>query len=132
MAYEEFNTKDELSPGETLVMKAIWETGKDICIQDLVAVMKERFGRDYARTTVVTFVLRLTNKGFVSTYRVKKNSFVHAEKSEQEYRREIAARDMEFWFGGSALEFLTAIHEVGGLSEQEIRKAKEYLNELAE
>ena len=27
MAYEGFETKDDLSPGETLVMKAIWEHG---------------------------------------------------------------------------------------------------------
>ncbi len=132
MAYEGFETKDDLSPGETLVMKAIWDYGKDICVQDLITVLKERYGREYARTTVTTFLLRLGNKGFVSTYRVKKNALIHAEKSEQEYRREIALRDMSFWFGGSAAELLSAIHEAGGMNEEEIRKAKEYLSEIAE
>ena len=48
----------EISGCESLIMKIVWDTEGDVSTQDLIRILNERFGKDYARTTVVTFVQR--------------------------------------------------------------------------
>ena len=57
----------EMSSCETLIMKIVWSSNEDISTQEVMDRLKVEFGKDYARTTVVTFIQRLAEKGFVST-----------------------------------------------------------------
>lgn len=91
-----------LSNAESVIMKAIWDHGtyEDISIPDLILLLKEQYGRDYARTTVVTFLLKLSDKRFVSTYRKGKLSYVHAYKTLDDYREKVLNDMLEFWYDG--------------------------------
>ena len=111
-------------------MKAIWESGGEISVTDLLEVLKTRYNKEYARTTILTFFISMANKGFVDTSRKGKYSYVRALKSEDEYRQEIAKRTTKKWFGGSASDYLVALHNGGGLTPEEVRKAREYLEHL--
>ena len=55
----------EISGCETLIMKVVWDSEEDISTPELIDELRTRFGKDYARTTVVTFLQRLAEKGFV-------------------------------------------------------------------
>ena len=122
--------KEELTSSETLIMKAIWGSGGEISISELLEVLKTRYNKEYARTTILTFFISMSNKRFVDTYRKGKYSYVKALKSEDEYRQEIAAKATDKWFGGSAAGFLAALHDGGSLTPEEVRKAREYLEHL--
>ena len=50
----------ELSACETLIMKAVWDTGRDISLMGLKSVLKDRFGKDYSERLSVRFLLRLS------------------------------------------------------------------------
>lgn len=63
------NHFNELSPCEALIMKLIWEAPQDIPVQELIDQLRDDYGKEYARTTVVTFVGKLKDKRFVDTYR---------------------------------------------------------------
>ena len=80
------NRFNELSPCETLIMKLIWEAPQDIPVQELIDQLRDDYGKDYARTTVVTFVGKLKDKRFVDTYRKGKAAFIHPLRSEEEYK----------------------------------------------
>ncbi|MBR5474571.1 MAG: BlaI/MecI/CopY family transcriptional regulator, partial [Lachnospiraceae bacterium] len=54
----------ELSAAEALIMKAIWDAKQDISVIELMKVLKEDYGKDYKRTTMATFLLRLSEKDF--------------------------------------------------------------------
>ena len=56
------NHFNELSPCEALIMKLIWEAPQDIPVQELIDQLRDDYGKDYARTTVVTFVGKLDRK----------------------------------------------------------------------
>ena len=71
------NHFNELSPCEALIMKLIWEAPQDIPVQELIVQLRDEYGKDYARTTVVTFVGKLKDKRFVDTYRKGKAAFIH-------------------------------------------------------
>ena len=122
--------KKDLSPAEELIMRAVWAFEHDPDLPILTEYLKEEYGKEYARTSMVTFLLRLSNKGFVETYRKGRLSYVHALKSEDEYRVEVAKKDMNFWFKGGAVSFLSTLHSYGRLTEEDRQKIKEYLDEL--
>ena len=71
----------DLSDCETLIMKIIWDAKEDVAVQELIVRLRERFGKDYARTTVVTFLKKLSDKGY------GRASYAHAEKDEEHYKQ---------------------------------------------
>jgi len=99
----DWNTEDNvLTACEVFIMKAIWDEVEDISIPDLIEVLRTKWGKDYARTTVTTFLTKLAAKGFVKTYRKGKLSFAHAMKSEEEYKDKLLKDMIEFWYGGNS------------------------------
>ena len=82
----EVGMREELSVCEAPIMKIIWESNPDISVPELVKQLNEQYGKEYARTTVVTFLTRMAGKGYITTQRRGRISYVHAIKSEQEYK----------------------------------------------
>ena len=69
------NHFNELSPCEALIMKLIWEAPQDIPVQDLIDQLRDDYKKEYARTTVVTFVDLL-----IHTVKVRQHLFIHSEQ----------------------------------------------------
>ena len=114
-----------LSACETLIMKVVWDAKEDIAVQELIVQLKEQYGKDYARTTVVTF------KGFVSTHRRGKNAYVHAEKTEDAYKSQLMSEETDFWFEGQVDQLLSAVCGKRQVSQEEIQKMRDLLDELS-
>lgn len=108
----QFDDERNLSESEAVIMKAVWDYvhayNEDISVPHLIDVLRENYGKDYARTTVVTFLLKISDKGFVRTYRRGKLSFVHVMKSIDSYRKKRLEDEIAFWYGGD----LSIFHEV--------------------
>ena len=124
------NHFNELSPCEALIMKLIWEAPQDIPVQELIDQLRDDYGKDYARTTVVTFVGKLKDKRFVDTYRRGKAAFIHPLRSEEEYRRQLLKEEADFWFNGKAVDMVASICESQKLEDDEIKRIKKILNGL--
>ena len=111
-----FDEDRNLSESETVIMKAVWNyntsTESDISVLDLIKILREKYGKDYARTTVVTFLLKLSDKGFVRTYRKSKLSYVHIMKEEEEYKEKLMKEDIDFWYGGSIEKFKEILNNI--------------------
>ena len=120
----------DLSACETLIMKAIWDKGEDISIQELLETLKVKYGKDYKRTTLVTFILNLAAKGFARQYRNGKYAYVHAIKSEEEYREKLLTEQMDFWYEGDSSELVSALCKTGKMTTQDIEKIRGLLDEL--
>ncbi len=123
------NKARELSGCETMIMKLIWDADGDIAVQDLIVRMRESYEKEYARTTMVTFLKKLADKGFVSTYRIGRASFAHAEKEEDRYKQLLMLEEMNFWFGGKLSALIQAICAVQEFPEAEIQRTMDLLTE---
>lgn len=119
-----------LSPCETIIMKAIWDAGEDIALMDLMAVLKEKYGKDYARTTIATFLLKLSDKDFVRTYRKGKASYAHAIRSEEEYKIKLMEEQTDFWYQGQPVAVMSALCKTGKMSREDIAEIRRMLDEL--
>lgn len=111
-------------------MKLVWDAEGDISVQKLIVEIRERYGKDYVRTTVVTFVKKLIDKGFVTTYRVGRASFVHAERDEYQYKRQLMTEATDFWFEGKPSALLAAVCSGRDVPEEEVREMRRLLDEL--
>ena len=125
-----FEEERNLSASETTIMKAIWDAGQDISIPDLIEVLRTDYGKDYARTTVVTFLLKLSDKGFVRTYRKGKLSYAHAIKSEADYRTKLLNEETDYWFDGNVSNLFSALCNSRRLTKDEIGEIRSLLDDI--
>ena len=128
----EVGMREELSVCEAPIMKIIWESNPDISVPELVKQLNEQYGKEYARTTVVTFLTRMAGKGYITTQRRGRISYVHAIKSEQEYKQQLAQKEIEFWFHGSMAEFAQTLCAVAPLTHEECQKLRRLLDHVEE
>ena len=124
--------REELSVCEAPIMKIIWESNPDISVPELVKQLNEQYGKEYARTTVVTFLTRMAGKGYIITQRRGRISYVHAIKSEQEYKQQLAQKEIEFWFPGSMAEFAQTLCAAAPLTHEECQKLRRLLDHVEE
>lgn len=124
--------REELSVCEAPIMKIIWESNPDISVPELVKQLNEQHGKEYARTTVVTFLTRMAGKGYIITQRRGRISYVHAIKSEQEYKQQLAQKEIEFWFHGSMAEFAQTLCAAAPLTHEECQKLRRLLDHVEE
>lgn len=125
-----FEEERNLSASETTIMKAIWDAGQDISIPDLIELLRTDYGKDYARTTVVTFLLKLSDKGFVRTYRKGKLSYAHAMKSEADYRTKLLNEETDYWFDGNVSNLFSALCSSRRLTKDEIGEIRSLLDDI--
>ena len=120
----------DLSGCEKLIMKIVWDAGEDISTQEIMDTLRIRYEKDYARTTVITFIQRLSEKGFVETYRVGRNSFVHALKDEERYKQTFLKGIQNFWFQGDLSNLFAALCKKERVSKKDIEKLREVIDKL--
>ena len=119
----------DLRAAETLVMKAVWDAPEDIAIPDLIEVLRTQFGKDYARTTVVTFLQRLASKGYVTTYRKGRISYAHALREEEDYKGNMMKEKASFWYKGSPSSLMASLLGAqGSVEPDEIVKLREVID----
>ena len=121
-------TTNALSPCESLIMKIVWDAPQDIAVQDVITQLNERFQKDYARTTVVTFLGKMADKGYLNTYRKGRQAFVHPICDEAVYTRGIIKHDADFWFDGDSFKLMSALCSEKKLTKEEVDKIKELLD----
>ena len=118
----------ELTNCEKLIMKVVWEAKDDISTPDTIEQLKVRFGKEYARTTVVTFVQRLVEKGYVTTYRRGRVSYIRPVQSEEEYCNRMLQDTMNFWFDGDCTKMISALCSDSNLNAEEAEKIRRIID----
>lgn len=129
MKYE-FDDDQDLTTCEAIIMKTVWDIGGDVLLMDLQRILKEKYGKDYSRTTVATFLLKLSNKGYVKTYKKGRNSFIRTVKSEEEYKKNLLKKQTEFWFSKSPAAMVSALCKCEKLTKSDIDEIRGVLDGL--
>ena len=101
----------ELTSAEQVVMKCIWDYGKDMPLQQLIENLKQDYGKDYKRTTIRTFVLHLEEKGYVTTYQIGKYSYINYLIEEQDYKEQELEKTKNFWYKESGFDLVKTLYK---------------------
>ena len=99
----------ELTNTEQTIMKCIWDLDRDVTVADLLKSLKEKYEKDYARTTISVFMSYLRDKGYV-TYEKKSHAFIYRPLvSEEEYQKDLMRRYIDKNFDNSLPAFVEAV-----------------------
>ncbi len=119
----------KLTEAESVVMRCIWNYEKEeIPFLTLIEELKDKYGKDYKRTTVRTFLFDLEAKGYAVVERRGKFSYVKPVIKKDDYKKDKAEEVLDIWFDGSAKKFISALSE--RISEDEGQKLNKLLDEL--
>lgn len=99
----------ELTNTEQTIMKCIWDLERDVTVADLLKSLKDKYEKDYARTTISVFMSYLRDKGYV-TYEKKSHAFIYRPLvSEEEYQKDLMRRYIEKNFDSSLTAFVKTV-----------------------
>lgn len=122
-------SRAKLTEAESVVMRCIWNYEKEeIPFLTLIEELKDKYGKDYKRTTVRTFLFDLEAKGYAVVERRGKFSYVKPVVKKDDYKKVKAEEVLDIWFDRSAKKFISALSE--RISEDEGQKLNKLLDEL--
>ena len=98
--------KKNLTHAELLVMKCIWDTPKDLVLSEIVAMVNERYNKDWKPQTVSTYLSHLVQKEFLKMTRNGKIYTYQSLVNEYDYFHKCFANFLCFWGFDSAIDFM--------------------------
>ena len=121
------NELKKLSDGELEVMQALWSINGKASRKDIEEVVC----RDHAMavTTLLTFLSRLTEKGFVKIEKLGNANIYSALVKRHDYLRSESNDFFKKTCGGSMSAFASALCD-SGISKEELLELKKYLEEI--
>ena len=123
--------KRALTECELTIMKIIWDADEPITNREILKALKEKYGLDYKRTSVYTFLEKLREKGFVEVYD-RGLLFYTPIVSETDFRKKCLKEEKEFWANGSLKDLFTIFGADEGLSDRDIDEIRRILAKYEE
>lgn len=102
---------EKLTNLEEMIMKCIWDYGEEIPFLQIGKELKERYGKEYKRTSIRTYLFRLEDKEYLKVDKRGRNAYVYPIICGKRISKEKAEDILDNWFDGSAKELFTALSE---------------------
>ena len=67
---------EKLTNLEEMIMKCIWDYGEEIPFLQIGKELKERYGKEYKRTSIRTYLFRLEDKEYLKVDKRGRNAYV--------------------------------------------------------
>ena len=80
-----------LTNTEELMMKCIWNYGKEMPFLRMGEELKDKFHKEYKRTSIRTYLFRLEDKGYIKVEKRGRKAYINALIDETTYKTEKAA-----------------------------------------
>ena len=121
------NEMKKLSDGELEVMQALWSINGKASRKDIEEVVCKN--HTMAVTTLLTFLSRLTEKGFVKIEKLGNSNIYSVLVERHDYIRSESNDFIKKTCGGSMSAFASALCD-SGISKDELLELKKYLEEI--
>ena len=118
---------ERMSECEALLMRILWEEDCDMSMHELMDEAYDKYGKVWAKQTVSTLLKRMTDAGYVSSYREGRIFYYHAEVKAKDYRTDEAVSFVKKWFDGDAVALLEAVNRKKKLTKTQKERLKSLL-----
>lgn len=99
----------EMSECEQKIMEYLWEHEDGKGFSEIMEYLNRRFGKDWKKQTINTFIKRLTDKGLVTSQRNGNTNIYFSAMNRQKYQQGEAMSYLKEKYDGSIANFLTAL-----------------------
>lgn len=118
------NTKKRLPDGELSIMQIIWREKPPVARSAIEQALGDE--KQLAPSTIITFLTRLCEKGFLSLTRKGRTNYYTPLISEREYLAQESRNILDRLYGGSLANFATALCD-SGVSREDIEQLRDML-----
>ena len=123
---------EKLSNSESLFMKVIWDADHELSVTELMSILDKRYGKDYKRTSVQTFLMKMELKGFITTRKEGKNSIVVTKITEADYLAYMSDKDLKFWYQDDLSLYISTLCRTRKLQSGEKERIRRMLDDSAD
>jgi predicted transcriptional regulator len=115
-----------LPDSELEIMMIIWEANEPITSAYASEKLKDK--REWKITSVLTFLARLVEKGFVTSTRQGKVNIYSAVISEQEYLESESKSFLEKLYGNSLTTFVSSLYKSNRISDDDLAELQQFID----
>lgn len=120
------NKRISIGESELEIMKVLWQAGESVTS---VEIGKKVESHGWKKTTIATFLTRLTEKGAVSAEKQGKLYYYSPLISEDEYRNVQTESLIKNLYHGSVKELAAALFEGEELTEEDVAELRNIFDE---
>lgn len=121
--------KINIGDAELEIMKVIWKSKKPMTSVDIALAVEDR---GWKKTTIATFLTRLTEKGALLSEKQGKLYYYTAVITEKEYKRSQVRNLIKTLYNGSAREFALSFFDEKLLSDKDVEELRAIFDEWEE
>lgn len=117
----------KLPDSELEIMLIIWEYDRPVTRFEIESKLDEE--RNLSPTTILSFLSRLQEKGFLDVAKEGKNNIYSAIISKEIYMQTDSKNMLKKLYKNSVKNFLAALYDGNSLSEKDLQELEEYIEE---
>ncbi len=117
-----------LPDAELAVMQIVWSLESPVTSIDI----QKNAAQEWKPTSILTFLARLTEKGFLSCQKQGKQNFYTPLVSLEEYQAHESIGLVNRLWGGSVKSMVASLNDAGALSAQDIEELRHFLDRQEE
>lgn len=117
-----------LPNSELELMMILWRAGVPLTRMEIEERLPKK--RTLSKTTILSFLSRLEEKGFVLVEKEGRNNRYLPLVQESEYLKQESGSILKKLYGSSVKKFVAALYDGDGLSKEQIAELKDYLDRL--
>ncbi|QHQ61914.1 BlaI/MecI/CopY family transcriptional regulator [Anaerocolumna sedimenticola] len=118
-----------LPDSELEIMMIIWEAKEPVT--SAFVSEKLKYKKVWKITSVLTFLARLVDKGFLSSTREGKVNIYSPLIGEQEYLESESKSILEKLYGNSLTNFVNALYNSKAISEEDITELRQFIDKAS-
>jgi Predicted transcriptional regulator len=116
-----------LPDSELEIMMIIWEAKEPVTSAYVSEKLRDK--KEWKITSVLTFLARLAEKGFVTSTREGKINIYSAVIGEQEYLESESKSFLEKLYGNSLTTFVSSLYKSNAISDSDLAELRQYIDE---
>ena len=117
-----------LPNSELELMMILWRAGVPLTRMEIEERLPKN--RTLSKTTILSFLSRLEEKGFVLVEKEGRNNRYLPLVQESDYLKQESGSILKKLYGSSVKKFVAALYDGDGLSKEQIAELKDYLDRL--
>lgn len=121
----------KIPESELFVMQYIWSKEEDaVASTEILKNMQEKY--EWKKSTVLTFLTRLTKRGFLETSKKDRFTYYTALVREEDYLKVETKSFFSLFHNNSMKSLMSALHDDEEISEKDLKEFEKWINEMKE
>lgn len=98
-----------ITDSEMLVLKVIMDGKEPLSLVEIQTILKEKYKKEWKRSTICTFILHLSDKGYVESYRQGRSFYYRSKLDKNAFVRQRLETFSDFYFEGDKQKLLDCL-----------------------